>query len=166
MPGFTGTLTFQCAGAPLAATCLVPPSMSVTSGTKLPLTVTISTTGAAAELIPRQPLHWLPSFFQVGRVLCLLFALFAAVYATGRCDRDGVVRVLSPAATLAACLLVVALPLTGCGGAAATAQSTPVTQSLTTPSGTSKIVLQPSAAAANGKPIGTIVPIELTLTVQ
>jgi hypothetical protein len=34
-----------------------------------------------------------------------------------------------------------------------------------TPSGTSTIVLQPSAVAANGKPVGTILPIQLTLTV-
>jgi hypothetical protein len=129
MPGFTGTLTFQCAGAPLAATCYVPPSMSVTSGTPLPLAVTISTTGAGAELI-LQPSHWFPSLEEAGRVLCFLITLIIVVCAIGWCDHDTVVRGLSPLPALAACLLIVAVPLAGCDGGTTTAQSAPVTQSL------------------------------------
>jgi len=54
MPGFTGTLTFQRAGVPPAATCSVPASMMVTSGTPYPLTIAISTTGTGAQMRPDQ----------------------------------------------------------------------------------------------------------------
>jgi hypothetical protein len=91
IPEFAGTLTFQCAGVPLAATCSVPSSMAVTSGIPYPLTVTISTTGAGAKLVP-QPPRWFPSLRGTERVFCLLFALIAAIRAISRCDRDAFVR--------------------------------------------------------------------------
>jgi hypothetical protein len=165
MPGFTGTLTFQCAGVPLAATCSVPSSMMVTSGTPHPLTIAISTTGTGAHTTPEQSPRFPPIPF-AQRFVCSLLISIAVLLPICSYSRDTVARRLPPADAWAAGLLIASLPVAGCGSGGVSAQSSPVTQSIFTPSGTSTIVLRPSAAAANGKPVGTILPIQLTLTVQ
>lgn len=166
MPGFTGTLTLQCAGAPRAAACSVPASMMVTGGTPYPLTITVSTTSAGAELFMER--YRVPPTTLAMRFLCVLLILIAAcffIYCHGR-DGYALGRRFARVGALAASLLVASLAVAGCGGGGASAQSVPVPQSIFTPSGTSTIVLQPSATAANGKPVGIILPIQLTLTVQ
>ncbi|HYL61285.1 MAG TPA: choice-of-anchor D domain-containing protein, partial [Candidatus Methylomirabilis sp.] len=54
-PGFSGTVTLTCSGAPVAATCSVPVSVQVSSPSPAPFALTVATTGAGAIPIEFSP---------------------------------------------------------------------------------------------------------------
>src|SRR5262249_37003424 len=126
MPGFTGSLTFQCAGLPTAATCQTPPSIPVTSGAAASLKVAIATTanGVAPldNLFPRSPQLAGPWILPLSTLTMLaglttLWALFA--------DQNKSRR-YAWAVSFATVLLIAVLAVSGCGGGSATAQSAAV----------------------------------------
>jgi hypothetical protein len=165
-PGFTGTVSLTCSGAPLAATCSLPATVQVSNGNAAPFTVVVATTGAIAPPMENPPPALpfpglgLVSAFAAAVLLFLLFALSA-----GR-DWNLRPRRLAVSGTFGAILLSLAISSAGCGGGGSTMQAAPPPTSPTvTPQGTSMITVSPSAMSASGKPL-QLQPIQLTLTVQ
>src|SRR5260370_3892591 len=58
-PGYSGTVSLTCTGAPLGATCQVPASVSIANQAAAQFTVTVSTSGPAM-LPPPLPRRLLP----------------------------------------------------------------------------------------------------------
>jgi hypothetical protein len=58
--GFDGNVSFACSGAPLAATCSAPSTVSVKTGASVPILITVKTAGSAAATgwmcLPATPL--------------------------------------------------------------------------------------------------------------
>jgi hypothetical protein len=51
-PGFTGTVSLRCSGAPLGAVCQLPSSVSLANGAATPFTVTVNTSGLPCSRRP------------------------------------------------------------------------------------------------------------------
>jgi hypothetical protein len=163
-PGYTGSISLACSGAPVGAACQVPSTLSVTNGGALPFAVMVTTSGAAS-IPPQIPLRFTPNtgLRVFGVALTALVLLFFA----------NILRA-SPGPTITSCwtqttvLTVIALcmlvPLAGCGGGSSGAAAV-VPAPLVTPSGTSAITVTLTAMSASGKPI-QLQPIQLTLTVN
>jgi hypothetical protein len=162
---FNGTVAFACSGAPLAAACQAPASVTLNIGTPVTMNVTVSTSGKS---LGGPPIGWrrpprLPVFdVMVGwGVLFLAMAIGLAVAA-----RESARRILSLRVAVVSVLVLLPMigAMEGCGGGAV---STPPPQgsSVTTPSGTSTIVLTPTGTSLSGKPL-QFSPISLTLVVN
>ena len=173
---YNGTISFTCTGAPLGATCQAPASVILNTGAPAAFTVTVVTSGGAIvapKIASRRspPMPPLPGAFTLA-LGALLFILVLRFYR----ESGGFIPAVGPQAAphasprkivyslVALAILVPFLFATdGCGGAA----STPVAQksSIVTPSGTSTLVITPTATNASGK--GLQMPlIQLTLTVK
>jgi len=139
--GFSGTLSFTCSGVPFGATCVPPVSLTVTSGSSAPFTVSINTLGASA-LVPSVPISSLP-FRPAPWLIAALLAAFAAFLCTQ--SRRGTVRFTRPS-TIAATALSLCLIFSGigCGGAASSSTSS------TTPPPAQQFVATPSIQPAGG----------------
>jgi hypothetical protein len=162
---FNGTVAFACSGAPLAAACQAPASVTLNVGTPVTMNVTVSTSGKSlgGPLVswrrsPRSP------FFDVmvgWGVLFLAMAIGLAVAA-----RESARGILSLRVAVVAVLVF--LPVMGvmesCGGGGVSIPP-PQGSSVTTPSGTSTIVLTPTGTSLSGKPL-QFSPISLTLVVH
>jgi hypothetical protein len=72
-------------------------------------------------------------------------------------------RRLAICGVFTAAILCAILGVTGCGGGSAAVQPPPP---LVTPSGTSTIMITPSAMSLSGQPLQQLQPIQLTLTVK
>lgn len=146
-PGFTGTVTFSCSGAPANASCAVnPASTTVAKGATATFTVTVTTqTTTVAKLEPRQG--------SGRRGALALLAIFAMpLIAFGGRRR----------ATLSLLVLICfSLGLgTGCGGGGSTAPTpAPTSHAATTPSGTYTLTASANAGSVTASQ-------KLTLTVQ
>jgi hypothetical protein len=168
MPGFNGSVTIGCSGAPTAATCSVPPSMKVASGVSAPFSVTVTTTGAGAL----GPFSNTPRFMPLillrlaaSLVFCvMLLRACTLLRKTQWTAGSGRLICTSVLAGLVAAMFVAA----GCGGGTTIAQSGPVPQPTTTatPQGTYTITLTPTATAASGSPLAAVSPTQLTLIVN
>jgi hypothetical protein len=160
--GFIGTVSLTCSGAPLGAGCQVPASVSISGGAPAPFTVTVTTSGTASAP-PFSPLRFrsIPGL----RVLPLL-ALALLLVLTSKTLRTlqnaGGPRRLRLATIFASAVFCVACSFAGCGGGSNTTTSPPP---IITPSGTSTIIVTPSAMSSTGKPL-QLPPIQLTLTVK
>jgi 6-phosphogluconolactonase (cycloisomerase 2 family) len=165
--GFTGSVSFACTGAPAAATCTAPPQpLKVTSGTPVPFTITVATTGRAAIT----PFSDSPRFTPFASLRVLLTSTLFTI-ALLICWTDTKLRHAAPgkrpigSGAFATLALTAILGVAGCGGGSTVAQSAPVTQPVVTPQGTSTITVTPTATA-NGAQLAPIAPIQLTLTVN
>jgi hypothetical protein len=135
--------------------------VSLANATATPFTVTVTTSGAAAlpPSIPvrRPPISRLPLLPFVAFALlliCLLgFRAFESVTGRNRLVVSGV---------FTAAIFCMILGVAGCGGGSAAVSPPPP---ILTPSGTSTIVITPSATSLSGQPL-QLQPIQLTLTVK
>jgi hypothetical protein len=160
--GFSGTVSLSCSGAPLGAACQLPTSVSLANATATPFTVTVTTSGPAV-LPPSIPLRLPPlsgvpllpfAVFALVLLICLLgFRAFESAPGKNRLVVCGV---------FTAAILCMILGVAGCGGGSAAVQSPPP---IVTPSGTSTIIITPSAMSPSGQPL-QVQPIQLTLTVK
>ena len=161
--GYTGSVSFTCSGAPLGAICQVPASMPIANATPSPFTVTVSTKGGAMlpftifrRTIPR-------NVFPMPLLLTLALLLLAR-FKNGRqaaaISRNMRIVWSGALATTLFCLMIYAA---GCGAGTSIVTTTP--PPVFTPSGTSTIVVSPTAMSSTGKPL-QLPPIQLTLTVN
>jgi hypothetical protein len=173
-PGFAGSVSFACTGAPLAASCSAP-AVQLTGGSPMPYTVSVSTTGKATvpplsippRLIPTQTWRILP-------MLALLF--FVMILRLGKTEPwSASGRRLALAGAFAALALLATFHVSGCGGGSAAAPQIvptpppappPPPPATVTPPGTSMIVVTPAVTTASGKQLPAPAPIQLTLTVN
>jgi hypothetical protein len=168
MPGFTGSVSLGCSGAPTAATCSVPPSTKVTNGIGVPFRVTVATTGAGALMpfsnTPRlAPLTVLR--LELPLAVWAMVMLVRTFQRTPWTARSG--RAICSGA-LAGLAVIAMSAVAGCGGGSTIAQSVPVTQpsATATPQGTYTITLTPTATTTSGSPLGPVPPTQLTLIVN
>lgn len=160
--GYTGSVSFTCSGAPLGATCHVPSSVPVANGAPSPFTITVSTSGSAM-LPPSLPVwfkpfggfRWLP-WLVLATVMLMIIATCRAF------ENAAYARRLALSGMLVALVSCAALTVEGCGGGSAAVLTPPP---IVTPTGTSTIVLTPTAMSSSGQPL-QLQPIQLTLTVK
>jgi hypothetical protein len=172
--GFSGTVSFTCAGAPASATCSVPTTITVINGVPMPLIVTVATTGSSAAMASwgRSPIDvpvGAPRWPSLILFVYLLAGWSFCVVAARSFDRNklrGPRPRLNYGAVLAVCTALAVCTVAGCGGASSVAQSAPSTQVVPTPTGTSMIIVTPTAKLAGGTPVTGIAPLQLTLTVN
>jgi hypothetical protein len=170
---YNGTISFTCTGAPLGATCQAPASVVLNIGAPAAFTVTVSTSGnamAAPNTASRRspPAPVLPGAFAAA-LNVLLFILVLRSYRRwgGLPDANG--SNASPwKIAYAVAVLMLFIPIifaeNGCGGAAANAPAAQKS-SIVTPSGTSTLVITPTATNASGKALQ--MPLtQLTLVVN
>ncbi len=153
-PGFSGTVTFSCAGAPLAAKCNVAPiSATLNDTAPVPVMVTVTTTARPAgssapffspfnRLLPQNPARVLA-------IEILLFFLVLAFIKRGRHHRR-----LSLSALLL--LFTVLMAMAACGGGNGSNTGPPAPG---TPAGTSILIVQASSAGVSRS-------VQLSLTVN
>ncbi len=161
-PGFSGTVSLACSGAPLGAVCQVPSTVSIANGSPAPFTVNVSTAGSAA-LPPSLP--WLLSPPARIRVfLPLIFVLLLAIITKNRWILADPLhfRRLACRGALATALFCTAIYAASCGSTSAVT-TTPLP--LVTPSGTSTITISLSAMSTTQQPL-QLPPIQLTLIVK
>ena len=160
-PGYGGTVSLACSGAPLNATCQVPATVTVANGAQAPFTVAVSTAGGAL-LPPSEPWRFIPPA-RLRVLLPLAFALLLLIMTRNRWLIGGGLgaRRLAWSGTFAAILLCSVLYATGCGSTTVT--TTP--QLSVTPPGTSTISITLSAMSPTQQPL-QLPPIQLTLTVK
>ena len=163
--GYSGTVSFTCSGAPLGAVCQVPASVAIPNGVPTPFTVTVSTKGAA--LLP--PV--IPKRFMPPGMLPLLLTLALAMVLMETIKYDwkllGIYRArrIAWSGALTATLLCSMIYAAGCGTGSGSASVAAVPPSIFTPTGTSTILITPTAMSSTGKTL-QLQPIQLTLTVQ
>jgi 6-phosphogluconolactonase (cycloisomerase 2 family) len=168
VPGFTGSVSLGCGGAPPAATCMVPPSMKVTSGVGVPFSVTVATSGTGALMPFSNASRFAPQMLSCLAMPFMLLAMvliMCGLHGTQKTARSG--RVICGGA-LAGFAVMAMFAATGCGGGSSIAQSVPVTQpSVTaTPAGTYTITLTPTATTTSGTALAAVPPTQLTLIVN
>lgn len=160
-PGYSGSVSLTCGGAPLGATCQVPASVSLSNGAVAPFTATVRTSGAAM-LPPSAPVRFTPiPGLRVLPLLAFALVLLMAHKNLRMLENAAGRRRLTLSGALAAAVFCVLLGVAGCGGGSTTIAPPPVI----TPSGTSTITVTPSAMSSSGKPL-QLQPIQLTLTVK
>lgn len=163
--GYTGTVNFSCAGAPVAAVCSVtPPSLTVAGTAPASVSVSVTTTGSASSFLfgaPRSdsyPPEWLP-----GKIVAILLWALLVFYCCELRRRFNSFAARRRALQFASVLIFVLFlgGIAGCGGASsAPLGQIPPPQQTVTPSGTSSLVV--TASAPNLPPQ----TITLTLTVR
>jgi len=161
-PGFSGTVSLACSGAPLGAVCQVPSTVSIANGSAAPFTVNVSTSGSA-PLPPSLPWPLSPPA-RIHVFLPLIFVLLLAIIAKNRWILAGPLhfRRLACSGALATTLFCTAIYATGCGSTSAVTTTPPP---LVTPSGTSTITISLSAMSTTQQPL-QLPPIQLTLIVK
>lgn len=131
--GFNGTLAFTCSGAPFAAICTVPSSVSVSNGTAASFAISISTSGSSQF----PPYFRFPSSSSRPDAPPLAFALLAMLCTLLICVsfRPAFTRLSRPLTATAATAFSLLLLFSGigCGGAVST-QTSLTTPTTATPS--------------------------------
>ncbi|MDP9339588.1 MAG: choice-of-anchor D domain-containing protein [Acidobacteriota bacterium] len=159
-PGYSGTVTMACSGAPATTTCTVANPIQLTAGTPTTFTVMVTTT-ARSLLLPfsgYQPAPpSTPYLLLLSLGLCM--AIFAALYPL-RLRAVSVQRQF----VYGGGLLVLVLAVCGLAGCASSGNS-PGPGSTGTQAGTYTLTLTPTAASTSGQPL-QLTPIQLTLTVN
>ncbi len=172
-PGFTGSVSFACTGAPATSTCTTAPSpLTVTGGAPVPFTVSVTTT-ATGTLAPLWTPPRLPPFVRLRDlqtlILCAILLIIWWMRLAGRTPRStapGRQPLLGGA--LAALASVALFAGAGCGGGTSAAQSVqvPVPQAVAPSQTTSILTVTPAANNANGTPLTNLPPIQLKLIVN
>jgi len=161
-PGYSGSVSFACSGAPLGATCHVPSSVSLANGAPSPFTVTVATSGSAS-LPPSVPVQIKPfDGLRLLLSLILVAGLLLIMRYRRRFEHTAHARRMALNIALVALLSYATLSVGACGGGS-TAAIAP--QTIITPTGTSTIVITPTAMSSTGQPL-QLQPIQLTLTVK
>ncbi len=172
---YNGIVSFTCTGAPLGASCKAPATATLNIGAPAAYTITVPTSGKSVT-IPNDPARKAPpnpaaplaaaEALAIGLMICILILLKggrAGTRSNASFSNAGRYRA---ALMFAGLLLLVPIisALQGCGGAAS---STPLPQGnqVVTPSGTSILILTPSANSNSGKAL-QLSPIQLTLVVN
>jgi hypothetical protein len=164
--GLQGTVSFNCTGAPVGATCAVMPSSVTLSGAALSnLTVTVSTT-ARSLAAPRDTRRILPpGSGPMGLMLLAMLGLLAGLTyrATSRSGVSGAPARLRLATMGMGLMLAVVLTWAACGGGGAIA---PMSQNaLATPAGTYNLTVT-GTYTGTGSNAQIIHNTTLTLTVH
>ncbi len=166
-PGFAGSASFTCAGAPAAATCTAP-NAQLAGGTPVSYVVTVATT-ANTIIVPPPKAPRFPSFVWL-HVLSLLacYAAFVLLLHASRLQRWSSNAALLRVAALAVLASLCVFEVAGCGGGGASAspQVVPTPRAIGTPQGTSTITLTASVTTSTGTPLPGFPPVQLTLTVK
>jgi hypothetical protein len=160
--GFSGTVSFTCAGAPSEATCTVSPN-SVTAGSSATnVTVTVTTTAPSVSAPRSRPLPPVPPLWlDLKGLLILALVLATMAWAVTRRNQPGVRRWQSAMVSLAAGLLLT-LALAGCGGGGG-GGSTPPTSNPGTPAGNYTLTVTGTAGSGSSALSHNVT---LTLTVS
>jgi len=162
-PGFSGTVSLACAGAPLYAIRQVPASVAVVNGAQVPFTVSVMTAGAA-RLPPSIPWRFVPPVrIHLLVLLATALLLLASTRSRGRFDGALRARRLVGSAVLTVILFCSFIYAAGCGSSAGVITTTP--PPTVTPSSTSSITISMSAMSPTQQPL-QLPPIQLTLTVK
>jgi hypothetical protein len=168
--GFSGSVSFACAGAPMAAMCTPPSVVQVASGNPTAFSVTVKTSGGGAT-IPVS--HWpsAPPFASLRLmplvVICLVILLASEREAWRELSSPGWSWARSGALTTVVSLAVFGLAGCGGGSSASSAQAqAPSPPPVVTPAGTSTLTLTMTVSTAVGKQLTAPQPIQLTLTVK
>jgi len=164
--GYSGAVSLTCSGAPFAATCQVPASVSIASGIPAPFTVAVSTSGGAMlpTSIPRR--FFPPAGLRLLVLLALALVLMKIVRNGWMFDKALRARRLAWSVSLTAIFLCLTSYTAGCGGGSASVAPAPLTPpAVVTPSGTSTITVTMSAMSSSGKAL-QVPPLQLTLTVK
>jgi hypothetical protein len=163
-PGYSGTVSLACGGAPLNAVCQVPANVSLSNGAATPFTVTVTTSGGAM-LPPSIPRRFIPpAGIRVLFLMALALILVQAIKSRWTIEGALGPQRLAGSGALAAILLGFVIYAAGCGSTgSASAVLTP--PPLVTPPGTSIISVMPTAMSSSGQPL-QLSPIQLTLTVK
>jgi hypothetical protein len=165
-PGYTGSVALTCSGAPLAAVCMAPASVAVANATPTLFTVSVTTSGSAALPAPMGMRFRPNSGWHLWLLLALLLFVLEMIRKSLNAEKMLPGNRLAISGALAAVLLCTILGSAGCGGGGGSpANALPPTQQIVTPSGTSTIVLTPTAMSSSGAPL-QLQPIQLTLTVK
>lgn len=164
---FTGNVSFTCTGAPVGATCKIPPTVTLNIAAPASLTVTVPTSSGAVVAPDTTPRQWpqtpAPQYFVLIIFVCVFCAFFASRKHAAQDQVDAIhshrmrwraIYALAPIIFSAA----------GCGGSASSTPA-PHSSSVVTPRGTSTLVLTPTALNTSGKSL-QLPPIQLTLTVN
>ena len=166
-PGFAGTISFACAGAPAAANCAAPNAQLV-GGTSVTYAATVATT-ANTMIAPPPRAPQLPPFVWL-RVSSLLacWAAFVLFLFASKLRRWSANAALPRVAALAVFASVCVFAAAGCagGGASPSPQVVPTPRVIGTPQGTSTITLTPTVTNSAGTLLPGIPPVQLTLTVK
>jgi hypothetical protein len=168
VPGFTGSVSLGCGGAPTAAACNVPASMKVTSGVGVPFSVTVATTGAGGLMPFSDTSRFAPQTLLRLAMPLMLLAMVLIMCGLHRTQSTAWSGRLICGGALAGLAVMATFAATGCGGGSTIAQSVPVTQpSVTaTPAGTYALTLTPTATTASGTALAAVPPTQLTLIVN
>lgn len=176
--GFSGSVSFACAGAPLAAKCTAPSVVQVSNGNPVPFSVTVTTTGSGAK-IPVS--HWpsVPPFasLRLMPVLVICLVILLASERKARRELSSLGRSWPSSGALTTVVSLALFGLAGCGGgssaSSARAQTpspppvvTPPPPPVVTPAGTSTLTLTMAVSTVDGKQLTPPQPIQLTLTVK
>jgi hypothetical protein len=169
---FNGTISFTCTGAPLGATCQAPASVVLNTGAPAAFTVTVVTSGNAMGAPNIASRRSPPTTVSPGAFAAALNVLFfilvlrfhrewaGSTYANGL----NVSRWKIAYAVAVLMLFPLIFAANGCRGAAANAPAAQKS-SIVTPSGTSTLVITPTATNASSKAL-QLPLILLTLTVN
>ncbi|MEQ1473505.1 MAG: choice-of-anchor D domain-containing protein, partial [Candidatus Acidiferrum sp.] len=173
---YNGMVSFGCTGAPLGASCKAPPTVTLNIGAPVTYTITVPTSGKAAAVPNVRTRRWPRAPSQpalpedrllVSACGMVFFILLLGFHAGGGRSSGGWNAARHRVAyALAALLLFMPIisALQGCGGGASSAPL-PQGNQVVTPSGTSILILTPSANSNSGKPL-QLSPIQLTLVVN
>jgi hypothetical protein len=161
-PGYSGSVSFTCSGAPLGATCHVPSSVPVANGVPAPFIVTVSTSGGA--ILPPTIRVRLKPFGGLRLLPFLALAMVSLMMITTRWsfENTAYAKRMALSGAFVALVSYAALSVGGCGGGSAAVLTPPP---IITPTGTSTIVITPTAMSSSGQPL-QLQPIQLTLTVK
>jgi hypothetical protein len=172
-PGFAGTASFTCTGAPTAATCKAP-SVQLTNGSAIAYVASVATTGAGTggnQWAPPLP----PVFLSPVVSLIAFCVLLLTIVLTSKRERCWGFALARFTGAFAAVVWLAVIGITGCGGGGGSVpapqnipapQPTPQPIATPTPPGTFTITLTPSATTASGTQLPPMAPVQLTLIVK
>jgi hypothetical protein len=163
-PGYSGTVALTCSGAPLGAVCMAPATVIITSGSPVPFTVAVTTSGSAALSSPVRILFKPVSGLRMWPLLAVLLVVLLAFGKVRDAENAMLGKRMAISSALAAALLCASFGFAGCGGGGSAAVAPPPPQ-VVTPSGTSTITLTPRAMSPTGQAL-QLQPIQLTLSVK
>jgi 6-phosphogluconolactonase (cycloisomerase 2 family) len=167
-PGFTGSVSFTCTGAPSSATCAAP-SVLVRNGNPVSFTVSVATSAAGSitptsifwRRLPIGGIRFTPTVFAALLALGLMSLLLARIRFGGFA-----VRTLGPTAFLAGAFLAGCLSIamvSGCGGGSG--GSSPAPQ-VVVPQGSFTLTVTGTPATSGGQVLASLPPIQLSLTIK
>jgi hypothetical protein len=163
-PGYSGSVTMACSGAPATTTCTVANPIALTSGMTTAFSVTVATT-AKSLLLPfpnRQPQPPLAPYVLLTTVGTAM-ALFGALYLSRLRSLSTPRRFAYGGGLLV--LVLTAYGLAGCASGGGSSGGGGGGGTSGTQKGTYTLTLTPTANSTAGKPL-QLAPIQLTLTVN